>query len=43
MVALVYRAMSYGLMRLYEYKKTGIGLLDSEAEDVYLWLNHCYY
>ncbi|MDD2636745.1 MAG: RagB/SusD family nutrient uptake outer membrane protein [Bacteroidales bacterium] len=36
--ALVYRAMSYmDLMRLYEYKKTGVGVLDSEAEsrDIY--------
>lgn len=36
--ALVYRAMSYmDLMRMYEYKRTGIGVLDSEAEsrDIY--------
>ena len=31
--ALVYRALSYmDLMRMYEYKKTGVGQLDSEAE-----------
>ena len=31
--ALVYRAMSYmDLMRMYEFKKTGVGKLDSEAE-----------
>ncbi len=36
--ALVYRALSYmDLTRMYEYKKTGVGLLDSEAEsrDIY--------
>ncbi len=36
--ALIYRAMSYmDLMRMYEYKKTGIAALDAEAEskDIY--------
>lgn len=36
--ALIYRAMSYmDLMRMYEYKKTGVALLDNEAQsnDIY--------
>jgi len=36
--ALVYRAMSYmDLARMYEYKKTGIGALDAEADRNNVW------
>ena len=36
--ALVYRAMSYlDLMRMYEYKRTGVAALDSEADRLGSW------
>lgn len=36
--ALVYRAMSYmDLMRIYEYKKTGVAKLDAEADQNGVW------